>query len=97
MHVFKSDGRYKLHSQGFQYIMSFRWGGHDDPKLFIKCTTILEELYGPMKDSHWDDDGHYHHNLNTVYRYEQVKKARRRRIYLKNESDVTLILLRTQT
>ena len=95
MRLFKSDHRYKLHNQGFHHIIQFAWHNRQDSELFRAITKELAELYGPAVEQTWTN-GCTYKTFNPNYRYEQNQKCKRRRIYLKNETDATLILLKAQ-
>lgn len=95
MIVFKSDGRYKYYNKGFHHIIEFRWHNKDDTALWIKMREQFEELYGPAVSSEIVN-GYLVREVNSHYTLDQNKSARRRRIYVKDEADVTLVLLRTE-
>lgn len=94
MKVFKSDGRYKLHNYGYVYIADFRWKNRDDEESYRKIMKGLEEMHGPQWEelpggSFWSKK-----KRNEHYVLEVNKSAKRRRIYVKNESDITMALLK---
>jgi len=94
MKHFKSDGRYLYHDKGFHYIMQFAWSDVKDIELFQKLTARFKEIYGPEKENVPDQKwvtGRWQYN--EFWRYERNMFAKRRRIYLKEESAVTLALL----
>lgn len=91
MRAFKSDGRYNLHSQGFHHIVQFRWHSASETKLFNALTSELTETYGPLRS--FDQEKRVYH-WNSTWRYEANRSAKRRRIYLKDESVLTLALLK---
>ena len=93
---YKSDGRYKFHSQGFQHIVEFRWTGFDDRQLFAKLLKVFEEMYGPVKEKVLNENSYPVWRMNPDWRFEQNRGAKRRRIYLKEESALTLALLRVE-
>lgn len=101
MRQYKSDARYKYYSSGFHYIVEFRWAELEDRQLFAKLLKIFEEMYGPDKEKvlhHKTADGSDYYfpqwKYNTDWRFEQNRSAKRRRIYLKEESALSLALLR---
>lgn len=94
MKQYKSDGRYKYHNQGFHYIVDFRWTSLEDQQLFRKLLKVFEELYGPVKEKIVREDSYPVWKLNPDWRFEQVRSAKRRRIYLKEESVLSMALLR---
>ena len=96
MKIFKSDYRYKLHNQGFHHIIQFGWHYRSETELFSKIIKELEEMYGPHTETVYLDNGYTHRRWNDNWRCEQVRKVKRRRIYLKNEMDATLIMLKVQ-
>ena len=95
MKVFKSDGRYKLHNRGYTYIAEFRWKNRDDDAAYSTIGRGLESMHGPQ----WlDMPGKSilgaRRMRNENYVLEVNKNAKRRRIYVKNESDITMALLK---
>jgi hypothetical protein len=96
MKLFKSDYRYKLHNQGFHHIIQFAWHYKTDSEMFRKIIRELEEMYGPHTETVFAESGITYRKWNENWRCEQVQKCKRRRIYLKNEMDATLILLKVQ-
>lgn len=98
MKQYKSDGRYKYYSLGLHYIVEFRWAALEDRQLFSRLLRIFEELYGPDKEKIFqNEDGTQcfpYWKYNTDWRFEQNRSAKRRRIYLKEESALSLALLR---
>lgn len=96
MKQFKSDGRYKYYAQGFQHIVEFRWASLDDRQVFAKLLKVFEEMYGPVKEKVLKENSYPVWKLNSDWRFEQNRSAKRRRIYLKEESALTLALLRVE-
>lgn len=94
MKVYKSDGRYKFHSQGYEYIAQFGWANSADKKLWLELVKIFEENYGPHIERYIDVNGWPRTKRNDNYVLEQNKSARRRRIYVKHEADFTIALLK---
>jgi hypothetical protein len=94
MRQFKSDGRYKYHSLGFHYIVEFGWVNREDRVLFVDLMHQFEDMYGKHIHQEINADGWPVKTFNEHYRLEQSNKARRRRIYLREESALTLALLR---
>ena len=94
MKYFKSDGRYVNHDKGFHFVIAFAWSDRKDIELFNKILSRLKEIYGPEKENVPDEKwvtGRW--KYNDFWRYERNMFAKRRRIYLKEESAVTLVLL----
>jgi len=96
MKAFKSDGRYKFHSQGLGHIVEFRWAGLEDRMLFSKMIDVLKDMYGPEKEKYTSEAGYTLWRLNNEWRCEQNRSAKRRRIYLKDEATLSYILLQVQ-
>lgn len=97
MKQYKSDKRYKYFNLGLHYIVEFRWAASEETILFNKLRRVFEEMYGPDKEKlMYTDSGAYFPNwkYNTDWRFEQNRSAKRRRIYLKEESALSLALLR---
>lgn len=94
MKAFKSDRRYKYFGHGFQHIVEFRWSSLEDSKIWSRLCTVLAEIHGPHIERYFDKDGWPRSKHNENYLLEQVRKRRRRRIYLKDESTLTLALLK---
>ena len=95
MKQFKSDRRYKYYNQGFQYIVEFRWANRDDQELFTKLQMVFADMYGKEKEKIYDVNpvlGRW--IMNEHWRLEVNRSAKRRRIYLKDDSALSLALLR---
>ena len=90
MKVIKSDGRYNLFKQGFNTIMEFRMKVKDDRDLFFSCQKAVETIHGLRAGK----DENNQLKWNEHYRTQAMSDHKRRRIYLKNESEVSLILLK---
>jgi hypothetical protein len=97
MRQFKSDGRYKYHNLGFHYIVEFRWHHHEDRLLFVRLMTQFKEMYGDHIHQEFNTNGWPTKKFNEHYRIEQSAAAKRRRIYLKEETALTLALLKIST
>lgn len=96
MRTFKSDGRYKYYSQGLGHIVEFRWADTEDRRLFLKLRVALIELYGDDNERVTGNNGYSYWKGNEYWRSEQNRSAKRRRIYLKDETALSLILLRVE-
>jgi len=95
MKLVKSDGRYKYYSQGFCHFVEFRWHNAEDKLLFVKLHGVFSDLYGPEKEKVQREGYSYPvWQLNQDWRSEQNRNARRRRIYLKEASVLSMALLR---
>lgn len=94
MKQFKSDGRYKFYSNGLHYIAEFGWVALEERRLFAAILKQLEAMHGPVTYVVQNEGGYSYRRYNENYRSEQNRKAKRRRIYLRDESDLTLALLR---
>lgn len=94
MKQFKSDGRYKYHNLGLHYIVEFRWGNSEERQIYTKLLKEFTELYGDANSLESNDLGYSIWRENPNWRFEQNIQARRRRIYLKDESVLSLALLR---
>jgi len=94
MRQFKSDGRYKYHNLGYHYIVEFGWVNREDRVLFVDLMHQFEDIYGKHIHQEINTDGWPVKMFNEHYRIEQSIKARRRRIYLREESALTMALLR---
>lgn len=91
MRVFKSDGRFKLHSRGFHYIVEFRWHARDDKKLYNDLFNEFTDMYGPTR---YVDKEKGSWIWNDNWRFEANAKAKRRRIYLKEETSLSMAFLK---
>lgn len=95
MNFFESNYRHKLHSAGFHYIAEFTWRNMRDTKRFSEMVTALKQIYGPAYTDAIDpDSGRMIRTWNENWRSESNTYARRKRIYLKHEADMSLIMLR---
>ena len=97
MRQFKSDGRYKYHNLGFHYIVDFRWQHREDRLLFVKLIGQFKEMYGDHIIEEPNAHGFPIKKFNPDYHYEQSFSAKRRRFYLREESALTLALLKVGT
>ena len=91
MKVIKSDGRYNYHSLGFTTIMEFRIKAISERMNYIAVEKALVKLYGPRNV----EVGNNKFKPNENYRTQLMSDRKRRRVYLKNESDVSMLLLLT--
>lgn len=94
MKQFKSDGRFKFHDKGLCYIVEFGWANLSDRALFSRLIAFFKEMYGPEKEKKYRENGYAYWTMNENWRCEQNRSARRRRIYLKDESVLTIALLK---
>lgn len=94
MKVIKSDRRYKYFHSGYQHILEFRTT-IGDGKQYRAVLEGLEDLYGPVENISWTN-GWMNKTLNNNYRVDYSRKLKRRRIYLKNEKDITFFVLKCQ-
>lgn len=91
MRIFKSDGRYKLYDRGFRNIIEFSWNGIEDRRLYRALLKEFDTMYGPYR--HLDIEKNTQ-VWNKQWRFEANAKAKRRRIYLKEESGLSMALLK---
>ena len=95
MKQFKSDGRYKYYNNGFHYIVEFRWHNLEDRQLFAQLLQVFKDWYGPEKEKIQREGYNYPiWQFNPDWRSEQNRSAKRRRIYLKEASVLSLALLK---
>ena len=90
MNVFKSDGRYRHFREGYSYIVDFHWSGWADRLLFNQLVNQLYALHGPQKEK----IDAYRIKYNEHYRVENNSRRACRRIYLRNESSISVALLK---
>ena len=93
MKLIKTDGRYRLNDQGFGYMVQFRWANAEDKKLFDQLRVVLVDLHGPIYSLEPNADGIPVRRANAFWRFEVAKAYKKRRIYLRNESDLTMAML----
>ena len=91
MRVFKSDGRYKHHNLGLVYICELLW--HGERELFKKLIPAFAEMYGLSHESVPTANGFNIRKYNEHYRFEMNTKAKRRRIYMREEHYITMVML----
>jgi hypothetical protein len=87
MYIEKLDGRYKWHRQGFRYRVAFRVNDSNTLNQWISVANWLEQTYGKYLQI---TDTEY--KLNDYYRTDMPSK-RCRQVYLRNERDITMMLL----
>lgn len=97
MNITKLDRRYKGYNRGFRYRVEFRIGprfANGDP-LWSRYQTIiglLENTYG--KELEWIHNGvTTQRRYNDNYRIETPANKWYRQLYLRNEQDITVLLL----
>jgi hypothetical protein len=93
MKVIKSDGRYKFFDIGFTAIVEFATRSTQDRKLLTLMETELIELYGHAPATNLQ--GRWC-RINDNYRVQSTSDVRTRRIYLKDESLVSFLLLKME-
>ena len=94
---YKSDGRYKYHNRGLHYIVEFGWARIEERQQFAKLLKVFQEIYGPEKERIFDEvRGYPVWKMNDYWRSEQNSITKRRRIYLREESVLSLALLRVE-
>ena len=94
MKFIQSNHRYKLYNQGFHYIIEFSLRGNKDAKLFSELVVALTEMYGEEK-SLVEIPGKIHMwKYNENWRREHNTYAKRKRIYLRNGTDMTMLMLK---
>ena len=93
MKVIKSDGRYKYFNQGFGVILEFRIKVRPERDQYFKMYKAVESVYGEYRKI-VPATGRY--AFNDHYRVNTMSDQKRRRIYLKDEAEVTLLLLKAE-
>lgn len=93
MRIIKSDRRHKLFNQGFTHILEFR--AFMEQSQFNTIVSGLEQSYGPADTTDYRVNW-VNKTFNYNYRIEFNRKTKRRRIYLRNEKDLTFFLLKGQ-
>lgn len=97
MKIIKSNRNYKLYNSGFHWIIECD-DNVNSPVKFYEIVKACEQMYGPERE--WkrqrDDKAWTIMVYNHNWRYDINKKLKRRRIYLKNETDITLLMLKAQ-
>ena len=89
--ITKLDGRFKFYNRGFKYRISFdtRYDGYIPYRAAIQW---CENAYGPECEV-WNGNAHHYRKWNTNWRVVIPKNKYFRQIYLREETDVTMILL----
>ena len=101
MKIINSDKRYKHFMQGYTVIAQFAWASLEDKAKFLSIVTGLKEMHGEQFLEIENNSNEKPYSIwsrrvrNPNYIIEQNKSAKRRRIYLKNETDITMALLKT--
>jgi hypothetical protein len=90
MRVIKSDGRHNFYDKGFRVIFEFRTRVQRDQNEWGKYIELLDTLYGPPR---YNFSGTQIHHHNENYRLQRMSDLKRRRIYLKDESIASYLLL----
>jgi hypothetical protein len=90
MKVIKSDGRYNLYNQGFTTILEFNMKIRPQRDEFHNLIAVAKRIYGDARD--FDaEKGRW--IVNEHYRTQLMSDRKRRRIYLRNEQEVTMLML----
>jgi hypothetical protein len=95
MRVIKSDGRRRFFREGFKTIIEFDTD-YNDKVLRNQIVTHLRQKYGSADRN----VGPFimHRNTNENWRSQLYRgNSRKSRIYLREESEVTMILLQLET
>ena len=95
MRVIKTDYRYKYHKQGYHHILEFRIHNSEDTRKYYAIADGLKSSYGDHEVNDWST-GYVARSFNHNYRLEYNRKTKRRRIYLRNEQDLTFFILKGQ-
>lgn len=93
MRIIKSDRRYKFFNKGFTHILEFR--AFSEQVQFNTVVAGLEKSYGPADTTDYRASW-INKTFNHNYRVEFNRKTKRRRIYLRDEKDLTFFLLKGQ-
>jgi hypothetical protein len=96
MKFIESNHRYKLYNQGFGYIVSFSFRGTKDAALFASLCQSLAEMYGDEKELVMLEGGGHCWKYNQNWRKEISSYAKRKRIYLRNGTDMTMLMLKVE-
>lgn len=92
MKVIKSDGRYNFYRLGFTVIMEYQVKRSAvEQKAYRDAVKVLDTRYGPIRNQ--VPGQHFKYTMNENYRVQLMSDGKRRRIYLRDEAEVTLILL----
>lgn len=88
MKIVKTQKNWKLHKRGYK--VAFRFQRHILPQSFTQIVAWLEANRGPKAIWSWDDDKQWTCEAGRSKRWQEAKPYF---IGLKNEADVTAILL----
>ena len=93
MKVIKSDGRYNYHKDGFTTILQFNIKVRPQRDQFFQLQTAVKALWGEPR---FIDAGTGRWKSNEHYRMQMMSDRKHRRIYLRDEAEVTLLMLRVE-
>ncbi len=94
MKIIESDRRYKHHHSGFKYILHFKTTLEDRQK-YQKVLTAVESVYGPYISYDWHESNSFtYQRFNDNFKTDYSRKQKYRRIYFKNQKDLTFFLLK---
>ena len=90
MRVIKTDGRYNFHRQGFHTILEFNMKIRQQRDNFYQVQKAAERVYGELRTldlekNRWITNEHYRLSLNSDRKH--------RRIHLRDEHQVTMLML----
>ena len=91
MKVIKSDGRYNYHREGFTTILQFNMRIRPQRDKFFELQSAVRQMYGEPR---FVDAGTGRWKTNENYRTQLMSDRKHRRIYLRSESEVTMLLLK---
>ena len=90
MRVIKTDGRYNFHRQGFHTICEFNMKIRIQRDHFYEVMKAVERMYG---EPNTVEATTMRRVYNTNYRVSWNSDKKHRRIHLRDEQTVTLIML----
>ena len=93
MKVIKSDARYKFFNQGFKVILEFRIKVRQERDHYFKVYETVESIYGNFRTLNPETSKY---EINPNFRVNTMSDNKRRRIYLRDEAEVSLILLKIE-
>ena len=94
MKVIKSDARYQLYDRGFRIILEFNMARNNEREYYWAIRRKLSELYGPSVT--YESNGTLVAGkwiYNTEWRYLQKGRRGRARLFIKDETIVSYLLL----
>ena len=93
MKVIKTDGRYNYHNQGFHVILEFNMKIRTQREQFYQVQRTAQRVYGDLRTLELENN---RWKMNENWRASVKSDHKHRRIHLREEHDVTMLMLQVE-